>query len=147
MACLDSGDVGDIQIYPRRERQWSRFRPQTPEGGLRCPLASSFSLKPSPHLQTVFLMRSQIYRLGHSSKAVQRPIQEALWCFVCVKPLLALLSPTRDGEIEEVGLSCQGLIQPPAASQWGSWRWGLGGWAPAVGCDIIELSCYGWCQR
>lgn len=49
--------------------------------------------------------------------------------------------------LEEVGLSCQGLIQPPAASQWGSCRWGLGGWAPAVGCDIIELSCYSWCQR
>lgn len=55
----------DIQIDPGRENQLSRFRPQTPEGGLRSPRPLvSFSLIPSSHLQTVFFMRSQIYRLG-----------------------------------------------------------------------------------
>lgn len=56
---------GDIQIDPRRENQSSRYSPQTPEGGLGRPHPlASFSLIPSSHLQTVFFMRSQIYRLG-----------------------------------------------------------------------------------
>lgn len=79
----------DIQIDPRGVGGEQAGSAPDLRGWIKKPLPFVFfSLIPSPHHQAVFFMRSQIYRLGHQNKAVQRPVQEAL-CFVCVNLLLA----------------------------------------------------------